>query len=148
MQRSAVAAYRQLLVAQRNLFMNDLAGMMAARAETRRRFLEHASAPPEQVDSLVAEAIDAAGFIEENVAQTIRNERGNYGEQPPSPAPRPPLPPARPGVRVDACGRPDSACPDWRLPVSCAELRYTKKHLRADEGKPAPLPCNESKVNL
>ena len=79
MQRSAVAAYRQLLVAQRNLFMNDLAGMMAARAETRRRFLEHASAPPEQVDSLVAEAIDAAGFIEDNVAQTIRNERGNYG---------------------------------------------------------------------
>eukprot|EP00966_Prymnesium_polylepis_P146666 3387057-Prymnesium_polylepis.1 len=79
--RPAIAAYRQLLTAQRALFANDAAGRLAARAETRARFVEHAGAPAEQIDTLVHDALDAAGFIRENVAQTILNERGNYGER-------------------------------------------------------------------
>ena len=77
--RPVIRAYRQLLCAQRDLFAKDLSGRTAARVETRIRFLEHADAPPEQVDALVTDALDACGFIRQNVAQTILNEKGNYG---------------------------------------------------------------------
>lgn len=77
--RPAVAAYRTLLKAQRDLFAHDTTARVAARVETRARFMEHAAAPPEQIDALIKDALDAAGFIQENVAQTILNERGNYG---------------------------------------------------------------------
>lgn len=78
--RPAVSAYRSLLKAQRELFAGDTAARLAARNETRARFVEHSSAPAEQVEALVNDALDAAGFIRQNVAQAVLNERGNYGE--------------------------------------------------------------------
>ena len=78
----AAAAYRTLLQAQRALFRADLSARAAARAETRLRFLEHANAGPDDVPALVQDAIDTAGFLRENVAQAVRNERGNYEMKP------------------------------------------------------------------
>ena len=75
---TAAAAYRGLLKAQRALFAGDLSARAAARAETRTRFLEHASAAAEDLPTLLEDANATAGFIRENVAQSILNERGNY----------------------------------------------------------------------
>ena len=79
---AAQSAYRNLLKAQRVLFAGDPAARAKARAETRMQFVEHANASPEEVPALVRDAHDAADFLRENVAQAVRNERGNYEIQP------------------------------------------------------------------
>lgn len=73
-------AYRELLVAQRLVFDKDLGGRAAGLVETRKKFREQAHAQPEQMDELLQAAHDAADFLQHNVAQTERNEDGNYGE--------------------------------------------------------------------
>jgi complex III assembly factor LYRM7 len=94
---SSVTAYRELLKAQRSLFKGDAPARVAARLETRQHFLANANASPEEAAALAADAFDTAGFLRENVAQTVLNERGNY-ELKPSPqhihtgATPPPLP--------------------------------------------------------
>ena len=80
----AAAAYRTLLRAQRQLFAGDAAGLTAARAETRMRFMENASASAADVPALVEDAEEAALFIRHNVAQSVLNERGNYELNPTS----------------------------------------------------------------
>ena len=75
---SAVAAYRALLKAQRALFAGDLQARAAGRLKTRESFLEHANASAEDVPALVADAHETAGFLTQNIAQSIQNERGNY----------------------------------------------------------------------
>ncbi len=80
--QTAVTAYRALLRAQRDLFAGDVAGLTAARAETRSRFAEHAGASAEEVPALVHDAHEAALFIRQNIAQTVLNERGNYELKP------------------------------------------------------------------
>lgn len=75
---SSVAAYRELLKAQRSLFKGDAPARAAARLETRHHFLANANASPEEAEALAADAFDTAGFLRENVAQTVLNERGNY----------------------------------------------------------------------
>jgi hypothetical protein len=76
---SSVAAYRELLKAQRSLFRGDLAALVAARVETRKHFLDNANVGPEEAAALATDAFETAGFLRENVAQTTLNERGNYG---------------------------------------------------------------------
>ena len=78
--RSALAAYRALLRAQRDLFVNDLPALISAREETRAAFLAQADAKPEDVPALVEDAFEASHFIRQNVAQAQLSERGNYGE--------------------------------------------------------------------
>lgn len=81
--RTALAAYRALLRAQRDLFVNDGAALAAAHAETRSAFLAQANAKPGDVPALVEDAFEASQFIRQNVAQAQLNERGNYGMRPP-----------------------------------------------------------------
>ena len=76
--QTAVGAYRALLRAQRRLFAGDLPARAAARAETRGRFLEQADASADEVPTLVNDAYEASLFIQQNIAQTVLNERGNY----------------------------------------------------------------------
>lgn len=80
--RTAVTAYRALLRAQRQLFVGDLSGRAAARAQTRTHFLENASASADDVPALVHDAHETALFLRQNVAQTVMNERGNYEMKP------------------------------------------------------------------
>ena len=75
-------AFRHLLTSQRALFAQDLNTLQAARVETRAQFLRNADAPAEQVPALVQDAWDAADFLRENVAQTERNDRGNFELRP------------------------------------------------------------------
>lgn len=77
--RTALAAYRALLRAQRDLFVNDSAALTSAHAETRAAFLAQADAQPADVPALVEDAFEASQFIRQNVAQAKLNERGNYG---------------------------------------------------------------------
>ena len=81
--RTALAAYRALLRAQRDLFVNDGAALAAAHAETRSAFLAQANAKPGDVPALVEDAFEASQFIRQNVAQAKLNDRGNYGARPP-----------------------------------------------------------------
>ena len=75
---SSVTAYRELLKAQRSLFKGDAPPRVAARLETRQHFLANANASPVEAAALAADAFDTAGFLRENVAQTVLNEKGNY----------------------------------------------------------------------
>ena len=75
---STVTAYRELLKAQRSLFQNDPPARIAARVETRQHFDANAGVSPEEAATLAADAYDTAGFLRENVAQGVLNERGNY----------------------------------------------------------------------
>ena len=81
-QHTAVSAYRALLKAQRQLFNADLPARAKARAETRMQFLENKSVSAADVPALVQEALDLSVFLKQNVAQTVRNERGNYEFKP------------------------------------------------------------------
>jgi len=72
-------AYRELLAAQRQLFAEDSSSREAARLETRTNFVANANAPASQVPGMVQDARDAAVFIRHNVAQTVRNDSGNFG---------------------------------------------------------------------
>jgi hypothetical protein len=85
--RTALAAYRALLRAQRDLFVNDSAALTSAHAETRAAFLAQADAQPADVPALVEDAFEASQFIRQNVAQAKLNERGNYGARLPPPGP-------------------------------------------------------------
>ena len=76
----ALGAYRELLKAQRSLFKGDDTARIAAREETRSHFMANANVSPEDAAALVADALDTAGFLRENVAQTVLNDRGNYGK--------------------------------------------------------------------
>ena len=75
---SSVSAYRELLKAQRDLFKGDAPARAAALEETRTHFRANAAASPEEAATLAADAYDTAGFLRQNVAQTVLNERGNY----------------------------------------------------------------------
>ena len=79
----AARAYRELLKVQRMLFVGDTEARLAARLETRAKFLQHANAQPSEVPGLLEDAYNTAGFIHENVAQTTFNGEGNYGDTPP-----------------------------------------------------------------
>uniref|UniRef100_A0A7S0PZP1 Complex 1 LYR protein n=1 Tax=Coccolithus braarudii TaxID=221442 RepID=A0A7S0PZP1_9EUKA len=74
----ASRAYRELLKAQRVVFNQDFATLRAARIETRSQFMLNANAPVEKVPQLLQDASDAAHFMKANVAQTVRNDSGNY----------------------------------------------------------------------
>ena len=78
----AARAYRELLRVQRALFAGDLQARIAARIETRDQFLAHANAKPEEVPELILDAYNTAGFLHENVAQTVRKNDGNYCARP------------------------------------------------------------------
>ena len=80
--QTAVTAYRALLKAQREVFAGDRLALAKARSETRMRFLEHAGASADAVPGLVHDAHEAAIFLQQNVAQTVLNERGNYEMKP------------------------------------------------------------------
>lgn len=75
---TARGAYRELLKAQRQLFAVDVTARTSARSETRSAFVANAGVAPDLVQEKVQDALEAAGFIRENVAQAVRNERGNY----------------------------------------------------------------------
>eukprot|EP00322_Chrysochromulina_rotalis_P029797 CAMPEP_0115845374 /NCGR_PEP_ID=MMETSP0287-20121206/9320_1 /TAXON_ID=412157 /ORGANISM="Chrysochromulina rotalis, Strain UIO044" /LENGTH=141 /DNA_ID=CAMNT_0003299147 /DNA_START=22 /DNA_END=448 /DNA_ORIENTATION=- len=75
---SSITAYRELLKAQRVLFQSDESARIAARIETRQHFESNADVDPEEAANLAADAFDTAGFLRENVAQTVLNDRGNY----------------------------------------------------------------------
>ena len=88
----AARAYRELLKVQRNVFAGDHQARIAARVETRSQFVLRADAEPSEVPALIEEAYNTAGFLHENVAQTVLNDKGNYGAPaPPAPAGRPPF---------------------------------------------------------
>ena len=53
---AASRAYRELLVAQRNLFASDVDARALARAQTRGHFLENAAATRELAEQLVSDA--------------------------------------------------------------------------------------------
>lgn len=72
-------AYRELLKAQRQLFGADLRARDSARLETRTQFAQNAEAPASAVPGMVQDARDAAAFLRHNVAQTVRNDAGNFG---------------------------------------------------------------------
>ena len=76
---TSVGAYRELLKAQRDLFKGDERARLAALAETRQHFLDNAHVDPAKARALAADASETAGFLRENVAQAVLNERGNYG---------------------------------------------------------------------
>ena len=78
----SVAAYRTLLKAQRALFSGDHATRAAALIQTKEAFMSNADAPPAAVPEKVQEALDAADFLRENVAQTVSNDRGNFEMRP------------------------------------------------------------------
>lgn len=78
MASAAAAAYRALLKAQRGLFASDRVGRAAAHAETRTHFLANKDVPSKEAAALIADAHETAGFLRTNVAQSVRNDRGNY----------------------------------------------------------------------
>ena len=124
--QTALRAYRELLKVQRALFKGDAQGRVAAHLETRDQFLRHANASPSETPDLIQDAYNTAGFLHENVAQTVLNEAGNYGACY--------LSPLTPNSSPDSlCGR-------------CAELKPQPQHL-SDSAIPPPLPCGTS-VNL
>ena len=89
----AARAYRELLRAQRALFVGDSQARLAARIETCAQFRQHADAKTEDVPELLSDAYNTAGFLHENVAQTVRKTGGNYGAEPtPSPRAQPAAP--------------------------------------------------------
>ena len=52
----------------------------AALIETRNQFMRHANAAPSETPDLIQDAYNTAGFLHENVAQTVLSpESGNYG---------------------------------------------------------------------
>ena len=79
---AAARAYRELLRVQRALFAGDLQARLAARGETRDQFMAHANAKPEEVPELIRDAYNTAGFLHENVVQTVRKDDGNYCARP------------------------------------------------------------------
>ena len=113
MSLTATRAYRELLKVQRSLFVGDLPALAAARLETRTQFLEHADAKPEEVPELIQDAYNTAGFLNENIAQTVRNDEGNYVLHPRSqhittdltPPPMPQLGDVNRGEAAPGCGR-------------------------------------------
>ena len=119
--RPVIAAYRELLRAQRQLFAGDAAARTSALAETRQAFMSNAGASEDEVPAMVQEALDAATFIRQNIAQTVLNERGNYGQctqprlHPTSTLARTPCRYAQARPRPDTC-RTD---PEGRAPTSC-----------------------------
>ena len=73
-------AYRELLKVQRTLFRGDAPARAAALIETRNQFMRHANAAPSETPDLIQDAYNTAGFLHENVAQTVLSpESGNYG---------------------------------------------------------------------
>ena len=72
-------AYRELLKVQRTLFRGDAPARAAAHLETRDQFLRHANASLSETPLLIQDAYNTAGFLHENVAQTVLNDTGNYG---------------------------------------------------------------------
>ena len=72
-------AYRELLKVQRALFRGDAPARAAALIETRNQFMRHANAAPSETPDLIQDAYNTAGFLHENVAQTVLNDSGNYG---------------------------------------------------------------------
>ena len=86
----AARAYRELLKVQRNVFAGDHQARIAARVETRSQFVLRADAEPSEVPALIEEAYNTAGFLHENVAQTVLNDKGNYGAAPAAPTSRAP----------------------------------------------------------
>ena len=73
-------AYRELLKVQRTLFRGDAPARAAALIETRNQFMRHANAAPSETPDLIQDAYNTAGFLHENVAQTVFSpESGNYG---------------------------------------------------------------------
>ena len=76
---TAARAYRELLKVQRTLFQGDAQARLAAHLETRNQFLRHAKASPSETPDLIQDAYNTAGFLHENVAQTVLNDTGNYG---------------------------------------------------------------------
>ena len=110
---SVTRAYRELLKVQRSLFSGDLPSLAAARLETRTQFLDHADAKPDEVPELVQDACNTAGFLNANIAQTVRNDEGNYVLQPRAehittdltPPPLPELGNVNRGEAAPGCGR-------------------------------------------
>ena len=76
---TTASAYRELLKVQRALFRGDAPARAAAHLETRDQFLRHANASPSETPVLIQDAYNTAGFLHENVAQTVLNDTGNYG---------------------------------------------------------------------
>ena len=76
---TTASAYRELLKVQRALFRGDAPARAAAHLETRDQFLRHANASPSETPVLIEDAYNTAGFLHENVAQTVLNDTGNYG---------------------------------------------------------------------
>ena len=122
----AARAYRQLLTSQRQLFGQDRNALVQARDQTRTQFLQNADAEPDAVPAMLQDARDAADFLRENVAQTVRSdETGNFGAQNyPASAQRP---------RMAA----------WSHNASArAVLTPKPEHIHKTD-KPPPLPCGE-----
>mmetsp|Transcript_16214 Transcript_16214/g.27006 ORF Transcript_16214/g.27006 Transcript_16214/m.27006 type:complete len:102 (-) Transcript_16214:218-523(-) len=74
----AAQAYRRLLVVQRQLFAQDVVNRQSARTQTREAFMMHATASADRIPALLKDANEAAEFLLRNVAQTVRNDQGNY----------------------------------------------------------------------
>jgi hypothetical protein len=122
-------AYRELLKAQRQLFVADRKARVAARLETRTQFVQNAEAPASSVPGMVQDARDAAAFLRHNVAQTVRNDKGNFGAL----AFRPACPRATALSLLYVLTLPP--CPF----LAHAELTPRPEHLRRGS-TPAPLP--------
>jgi complex III assembly factor LYRM7 len=76
---SVRSALRRVLRAQRLAFANDAPMKAHAVAAIREQFRAHPTvSDAAELDKLVAEAHEAAKFLEENVVQAALNERGNY----------------------------------------------------------------------
>ena len=81
----ASRAYRELLNAQRELFGVDKPSRAAAVLEARQQFLANAGVPSVELPGKLQDALDAAAFLRHNVAQTVQNDRGNFGARALSP---------------------------------------------------------------
>ena len=122
-------AYRELLKVQRALFRGDAPARAAALIETRNQFMRHANATPSETPDLIQDAYNTAGFLHENVAQTVLNDSGNYGACHP---------------RFDLPTRhPLTGCV---LTARCAVLKPQPQHM-SECTVPPPLPC-DTNVNL
>lgn len=132
--RTAVGAYRALIRAQRDLFVNDATNLATARAETRTAFMANAKAKPEDIPALIDDAHETALFIRSNVAQAELNERGHYGRQTPQFAILnfQPL--------SDRCAHSSLSC---LFLAVVAALNVQPQHMHPDTGVPPPMPCKE-----
>lgn len=73
-------SFAALLRAARASFAGDAPALAASRAEARKVFRANAGVTDaERIRKLVADAHDAAGFLEESVVQARLNDRGVYG---------------------------------------------------------------------